>query len=81
MDTKESINNNLKNISTDNKEWILKNPKAMFSINDSLQPSKAKVIHTLNERRIKKITTLNKTEAIAKYGNIGAMAVMEIVVE
>jgi TonB-dependent SusC/RagA subfamily outer membrane receptor len=78
MDTKPIINNTIKNISTDMKEWVLKHPHCAFSINDSVQPSKATVIHALNSKTIKKINSLGKTEAVSKYGKMGEMGVLEI---
>jgi len=81
MDTKPTINDNLKNISTDVKEWVLKNPKCAFSINDSIQASKAAVLHILNAKTIVKIKPLGKADAELKYGDFGKMGVLEIQVE
>jgi len=81
MDTETDINNNLKNITTEVKEWILHHPKCMFSINDTIQPSKATVLKMLNAKTIVKLNPLVQADAELKYGLAGKMGVLEIVLE
>jgi TonB-dependent SusC/RagA subfamily outer membrane receptor len=81
MDTKPEINENLKNISTNIKEWVLKHPHCTFSINDTIQPSKAIVLKTLNTKTIVKLKPIETTDAELKYGVAGKMGVLEILLE
>jgi len=81
MDTKPEINENLKNISTNIKEWVLKHPQCTFSINDTIQPSKATVLKMLNSKTIVKLKPLEQADAELKYSIAGKMGVLEILLE
>jgi len=81
MATKPVINQNLKTVSTDVKQWIMKNPKCAIYINDSLQTSKADALITLNTQKLKSVKTIEKLDAEKKYGTLGNKGVLEILLE
>jgi len=81
MDTKMEFNNNLKNIQTDIKEWILNNPHCLFVVNNNIQTSKLAFIQLVNSHNITKITTLEKNEAEKKYGEHGKFGIVEFTID
>ena len=80
IQTKTGVNNNIKNLPTTLKQWILLHPQFVCSINGTIISNRKTILSTLKNKKIVSYKTLDVSDTSTQYGENVKYGVIEFMV-
>lgn len=79
IQTRKGVNEQIKQVSSEVKSWIIKHPNCTYSINNQLNTDRRKIVLLISKNTIIQTKTIEPSETINIYGKIINDGVVEII--